>query len=481
LFLERARSRQALALLIDGLGIVAAFGVALALRLAHEHLPLVNQVPSIPWDSTRTPRSDYALLLLTNLGAWTFWLRRSRLYATENAERIAKVVPTYAKALLLSILCTGAVVFAAKMSISRLLFAYFYATIPVLFLAKQMVWAAFFARLRRAPGNRRHALVIGPAQPGAWLARIIDGSGELGYDLVGLVPTDEAIPAGVPVCGRLEELDRVLRDNPVDEVFVIGAAGELARLAPVAQSLIERGRVVSLVTAFRSGPTGVRGRVTEFSGIPVISFGPMPRDEVMNGTKRALDVTVAGLALFVLSPLLFAIGLAVRLADAGPALFRQRRLGQGGRPFLLYKFRSMRPDAEAVLRADPALHARYLANDFKLSEDEDPRITSLGRFLRKSSLDELPQLWNVLRGDMTLVGPRPICPAELENYQPYADLFLSVRPGLTGHWQISGRSDIRYPERAFLDLDYVGSYSVSSDLSILYRTIPAVIFGRGAR
>ena len=303
MFLERARSRQALALLIDGLCIVAAFGVALAVRLAHDHLPLLAQVPSIPWDWTRTPRSDYALLLVANVGAWTFWLRRSRLYATENAERMAKVLPVYAKALGISILCTGGVVFAAKMSISRLLFAYFYLTIPILLVAKQAACAAIFARIRRAPRNRRHALVIGPGQPGAWLSRVIDGSGELGYDLVGLVPTDEELPSGVPVCGRLDELDSVLRDNPVDEVFVIGAAGELARLAPVAQSLIERGRVVSLVTAFRSGPTGVRGRVTEFSGIPVMSFGPMPRDEVMNGTKRALDVTVAGLALFVLSPL----------------------------------------------------------------------------------------------------------------------------------------------------------------------------------
>jgi exopolysaccharide biosynthesis polyprenyl glycosylphosphotransferase len=479
LFLERARSRQALALLIDGLCIVAAFGAALALRLAHDHLPLLAELPSIPWDWTHTPRSDYALLLVTNVSAWTLWMRRSRLYATENAERMARVLPVYAKGLAVAILCTGGVVFAAKMSISRLMFAYFYLTIPILLVAKQAVWAALFARIRREPGNRRHALVIGPSQPGAWLSRLIDGAGGLGYDLVGLVPIDEEIPAGVPVCGRLDELESVLRDNRVDEVFVIGAAGELARLAPIAQSLIERGRVVSLVTAFRSGPTGVRGRVTEFSGIPVMSFGPMPRDEVQNGTKRALDLTVAGLALFVLSPLLLAVGLAVRLADRGPALFRQRRLGLGGRPFFLFKFRSMRPDAEAVLRADPVLHARYVANDFKLSEDEDPRITSLGRFLRKSSLDELPQLWNVLRGDMTLVGPRPICPGELENYEPYGELYLSARPGLTGHWQVSGRSEVRYPERAFLDLDYIGNSTFRTDMGILLRTIPAVIRRRG--
>ncbi len=140
----------------------------------------------------------------------------------------------------------------------------------------------------------------------------------------------------------------------------------------------------------------------------------------------------------------------------------------------------MRADAEAVLRSDPELYRRYVEGGYKLPEQRDPRITALGRFLRKSSLDELPQIWNVLKGEMTLVGPRPIVPEEIEKYAPYESLFLAVRPGLTGHWQVSGRSEIAYPDRAFLDLDYVGSHSLLNDLSIILRTVPAVLRRKGA-
>jgi lipopolysaccharide/colanic/teichoic acid biosynthesis glycosyltransferase len=170
----------------------------------------------------------------------------------------------------------------------------------------------------------------------------------------------------------------------------------------------------------------------------------------------------------------------MRWFDPGPVIFRQQRAGLGGEPFDFFKFRSMRVNAEDLLRRDANLYARYLANDHKLPDDEDPRITVLGRFLRRSSLDELPQLWNVLRGDMTLVGPRPITPAQLEQYRPYTDLLLSVKPGLTGRWQVSGRADVKGHQRAYMDLDYIGDNSVISDLAIVAKTIPAVLKRTGA-
>jgi lipopolysaccharide/colanic/teichoic acid biosynthesis glycosyltransferase len=140
----------------------------------------------------------------------------------------------------------------------------------------------------------------------------------------------------------------------------------------------------------------------------------------------------------------------------------------------------MRQDAEDFLKDDPELYRRYLENDHKLAENEDPRITRLGRFLRKSSLDELPQLWNVLRGDMSLVGPRPVTPPQIGQFGAHASTILAVRPGITGHWQINGRSDVQYPERAFMDLDYAGQNSIASDLITLIRTLPAVIARKGS-
>jgi exopolysaccharide biosynthesis polyprenyl glycosylphosphotransferase len=196
--------------------------------------------------------------------------------------------------------------------------------------------------------------------------------------------------------------------------------------------------------------------------------------------KRTLDI-VAGLLLLVLfAPVMLALALAVKLDSPGPVFFRQRRAGLGGRFFPLLKFRSMRADAEAVLRSDPVMYQRYLDNDFKLPEDEDPRVTRLGRFLRRTSLDELPQLLNVLLGQMSLVGPRPVVEPELEMYRGRIPTLLSVKPGLTGRWQISGRSAVAFPERAELDLEYVRRWSILEDLWILLMTVPAVLLRRGA-
>lgn len=483
MFDERARTLRGILLFLDAACIAAAFGLASILRLVHPSLPLLGEIPSLPWGAEGAVRAEYLVLLVTNVAAWLIYLRRNGLYAGEDWYRPVKVLSAFTRAQIVTILCTGLVVFALKMSVSRLLFAYFFVAQFALLLIKQFVMGRLMLRLTRSLRHQRHALVIGAPGPGAWFAQVLAGAENSGYKLVGLMlatPARFDVTPNVPQVGSLKDLDRVLADHPVEEVFIVGSAREMAELAPTAQSLIERGRIVSLVSTMSSGHDGVRGRVTSFNGVPMLSYGPMPRDEVSSGIKRVLDVAVSSLALLLLSPLLLAIAGAIRASDGGPALFRQTRLGQGGNPFPLYKFRSMRADAEQILRADGELYRRYVANDFKLAEAEDPRVSRLGRFLRRSSLDELPQFWNVLRGDMTLVGPRPIVPAELEKYEPYADLFLSVRPGLTGRWQVLGRSGIRYPERAFLDFDYIGGARLRDDLSILLRTVPAVVRRRGA-
>jgi lipopolysaccharide/colanic/teichoic acid biosynthesis glycosyltransferase len=162
-----------------------------------------------------------------------------------------------------------------------------------------------------------------------------------------------------------------------------------------------------------------------------------------------------------------------------PVLYRQERVGSGGRSFRIYKFRSMRNGtAEQVLGA-PEERRAYVASSYKMAAD-DPRVTTVGKILRRSSLDELPQLWNVLRGDMSLVGPRPVIPAELEEYGEWKRLLLRAKPGLTGAWQVGGRGRIGYPERARMELDYVSGRSLMDDLGILLRTVPAVIRRRGA-
>lgn len=197
--------------------------------------------------------------------------------------------------------------------------------------------------------------------------------------------------------------------------------------------------------------------------------------------KRAFDVIIAATLVLVLLPLLVVLAVAVRL-DGGPAFFGHARIGLGGRAFRCWKFRSMRPDAEAALAAllarDPAARREW---EERRKLVHDPRVTPLGRVLRVSSLDELPQLWNVLRGDMSLVGPRPVTTEELETrYGRHALAYARVRPGITGPWQVSGRSEVGYDARVALDVAYARNHSLSGDLSLLGRTVAAVLKGRGA-
>jgi exopolysaccharide biosynthesis polyprenyl glycosylphosphotransferase len=193
--------------------------------------------------------------------------------------------------------------------------------------------------------------------------------------------------------------------------------------------------------------------------------------------KRALDLAASAAGLLALSPLLIAIAAAIKLASPGPVLFRQVRVGRFGARFVMYKFRSMRVDAEAQL---VGLRERNEQGGPVFKMRRDPRVTPIGRILRRFSLDELPQLFNVLIGDMSLVGPRPPLPAEVAQYEPWQRRRLSVRPGLTCIWQVEGRNDIGFLEWMYLDMLYVDEWSFAGDLRLLLRTIPAVATGRGA-
>ncbi|RAN32208.1 sugar transferase [Hyphomonas pacifica] len=198
--------------------------------------------------------------------------------------------------------------------------------------------------------------------------------------------------------------------------------------------------------------------------------------------KRALDIVVSGLALLFVAPLLLVVGILIRLDDGGPALFKQKRQGKNGETFYCYKLRSMVPDAaerlQRLLATDPEARLEWQETQ-KLTHD--PRITRLGQFLRKSSIDELPQLFNILRGDMSIVGPRPIVENEIVKYGEYFQTYCSVRPGLTGLWQVRGRSDTSYDERVALDVEYALTRSFLTDIKIMLLTIPAVLNSKGAR
>nr|WP_026078607.1 sugar transferase [Parageobacillus caldoxylosilyticus] len=198
-------------------------------------------------------------------------------------------------------------------------------------------------------------------------------------------------------------------------------------------------------------------------------------------TKRTIDIVGAIIGLVLTSPLFLIISIFYLFGDSkGPIFFKQVRVGKNGKRFYIYKFRSMIVNAEEKLKADKELYEKYLRNNYKLEPHEDPRITKLGRFLRKTSLDEIPQLINVLKGEMSLVGPRPVVVEELREYGNRVNEFLSVKPGITGYWAVSGRSSVDYPERVDLELFYVYNQSLLFDLKIIIKTVITVLLRKGA-
>jgi exopolysaccharide biosynthesis polyprenyl glycosylphosphotransferase len=226
--------------------------------------------------------------------------------------------------------------------------------------------------------------------------------------------------------------------------------------------------------------TGIQPTVAWRNRTPVIELVTPVLVAPQLFAKRVLDLVVGSIVLLLSSPLLLLVALAVRLDSLGPALYGHPRLGRNGRVFRCMKFRSMRLGADDELRGDPALYAEYVANGYKLQPSRDPRVSRVGRLLRRWSIDELPQLLNVLQGSMSLVGPRPIVPEEIVHYSRHTALFLSLKPGMTGAWAVSGRSDVAYPDRVDLELEYIRTWGLTSDLGILCRTVPAVLARKGA-
>jgi len=308
----------------------------------------------------------------------------------------------------------------------------------------------------------------------------LESRGGYGVRIVGhLLGPGEAPPLDRPVkiLGRIEELDRIVEEWIVDEVVFALPFASLMSCERQISRCEEVGRTVHLKVDFVR-TLFAKTYPSDLEGTPMLTLSSTPRDAVSLALKRAIDLVGSVAALLVLSPVLLMCAVLVRLTSAGPIFFRQQRVGLNGRIFTLYKFRSMHRDAEERRGELESLNERS-GPVFKIRND--PRVTPVGRYLRRFSADELPQLINVLRGDLSLVGPRPPLPSEVRRYESWQRRRLSVRPGITGAWQVSGRSAIAFEDWMRMDLDYIDNWSLKQDLKILLRTVPAVVFAKGAQ
>jgi len=333
--------------------------------------------------------------------------------------------------------------------------------------------------LRRSGRNYRNVLVIGSGPRALILTETIASHPEWGLRIVGYVdegdsPFDGRIPAERVF--KMIDFPKLIRDEVIDEVITACPRAMLATIGPAVKVCSAAG-VPLTVTTDLFGDYLPPPKITRLGSYAGLSFAPVHHSRSLLLVKRGLDVAGALAGLVVAAPVIGMAALAIRFTSPGPVFFRQVRCGLHGRPFAMIKLRTMVADAEA--RQQDVLYLNEMGGPvFKI--ENDPRVTPIGHWLRAFSIDELPQLWNILVGDMSLVGPRPPIPSEVAQYETSERRRLSMRPGLTCLWQVSGRNHIAFDEWVKLDLQYIDSWSLSNDLRILLLTVPVVLGGSGS-
>jgi exopolysaccharide biosynthesis polyprenyl glycosylphosphotransferase len=319
-------------------------------------------------------------------------------------------------------------------------------------------------------------VVVGPAAAVDMVARRVSTHPETRLVLIGYLSDSEQRASELPRLGSLADISKVAREYEIERVVVT----EQEMSEPAAERLIEECKEAGLALTFLPQHYGLLGpgiELNRLAELPVLDFRFSDPSRSTVAMKRVMDVVVSGTLLLLFSPLLLAIAVAILLDSGRPVLFRQRRAGMEGEPFTMVKFRTMVPDAEALL---PELIDLETLEQPAFKIPDDPRVTRIGRRLRRFSLDELPQLFNVLRGDMSLVGPRPEEESVVALYDERQRGRLAIKPGVTGPMQVYGRSDLTFEERLAMERDYLDNLSIAGDLAILLRTPRAVVRGEGA-
>ncbi len=437
-----------------------------------------------------TPRplyslSNYPWIVPLAVGIWITVGLLAGIYREIKEEDLRRAFADPLKVGLMATVLLFAATFAIKFQyLSRLLLVLYAATDLVAMTLFRLVARGFAGALRRSLAGLRSFLLVGEGPEAIEVARTIEAHETHGMQLLGFVRPGSAPPAlleqsplrrSYPVFD-LVQLPELLRQHVIDEVVFAVAKDDLEKLEESFLACeVEGVKTRVLLTFF---PHVISKVYLERLGEkPLLTFAATPENEYLLLLKRVLDFAMALALLVLLSPLMALLALLIRLTSRGPVFFRQTRCGLSGRRFTLYKFRSMRPDADLGREELEALNEAD-GPAFKITND--PRCTAMGRFMRKFSLDELPQLLNILKGDMSFVGPRPPLPEEVEKYERWQRRRLRMPPGLTCLWALEGRNRLSFRRWMELDLDYIDHWSLALDCKILLKTVPIVLLGRGA-
>ena len=459
-----------LLLTFDWFMVVGAEELAYALR--QSWLPIANPQFHIP---------EFYLYLLVPAIFLVFLQSPSTKFRRFPTWKMAQIV---FRAVFFSILTIALLMYFGKVG----------AVVSRLFVAMTGIFAFVFvvsARfLLREILNRNHlmevpVLFVGAGETAAELVKTLEAQGGCGMKIIGFIadtPMAARLRGHYRLLGHMEHLERVLHLTGVQHVIVTATGLPAAEQVHIINRIQPYVKNVIFVPDLLGAPVSnmdIDGLLD--NSLMLLRFRNNLAHWYNRAIKRIFDIVLCFLGLVVVIPVMAVIAILIRLDSPGPVFFSHRRIGQGGREFSCYKFRTMIPDAEKVLKtylkAHPDVRSEWEC-DFKLKHD--PRVTSIGAFLRKTSLDELPQVWNVIKGDMSLVGPRPIISAEIPKYGEYFADFCLVPPGITGMWQVNGRSDTTYEERVQMDTWYVRNWSVWIDIIYLLKTVTVVLARKGA-
>jgi len=409
----------------------------------------------------------------------SFSLQNYGLYGTKRGRSLTKEIFYVFKAVAFSGMLSIGLVFIAKFhGVSRLVFFEFLLAI-VFFLSIWRALKRWYVESLVASGyNNQNVLIVGAGQVGKFLAQKLSKQRYLGLKFIGFLDdhrkTGEHSSEG-KILGKTSELERIVNQKFIDQVFItFPLQGELVnKIISQARKL---GVGVKIVPEYFENSTN-RISISYIGSIPLLEYYGKPELEAELMVKRFMDIVLSFVGLMILSPLFMAIAILIKLDSPGPIFYISPRIGRKGKIFKFYKFRSMSDGAEKDL--DKLLDKNEKDGPiFKMKKD--PRTTKIGRFIRKYGIDEFSQLWNVLKGDMSLVGPRPPTPSEVDRYKNWELKRINVIPGMTSPYVIQGRSDLSFEEWVRLDLDYMENWSLWLDLKILLKTVPAVIKGKGA-
>ncbi|HDK35962.1 MAG TPA: sugar transferase [Bacteroidetes bacterium] len=481
---ERERFLKNILQIFDAITVSLAFFVSFFLIgfiRNYYHLVEMAYAPSFDFSGAIFFFKNNLSLFISAIVFWLVFLSSFGVYRDFRIRSFWGIIWITLKTSFFMILALGSVVFLTKMTLTSRLFILTYAGVSItLILAEKKTVNFVLEILRKSGYNSINLLIVGTGKRAQHFIDTVQKHSKWGLKIIGLIDDEPGKVGlsvkGFKVLGRLRDMPIILHEYVVDNVVFVVPRSWLSKIENAIIACENEG-VGAYISIDLYNTKISKLKQSQLGNIPLLEFDTVPANEWQLFVKRTIDIILTLIGIVIAAPLFLIIMIGIKLSSPGPIFFKQERVGVNGRRFTLYKFRTMRIGSE-IKKKDLERKNEMKGPVFKIKHD--PRVYPFGRFLRKTSMDELPQLFNVLKGDMSIVGPRPPLSVEVDMYEIWQRRRLSLKPGLTCVWQVSGRNEVDFDEWMQMDLDYIDNWSLWIDIKIIFKTFFVVLFGYGA-